>query len=128
MKQENYLSSELSTILTQAMEKKNVSIKDLAEQCDIVYEHCRRIVRGMPPSRPVLRVICKVLDLNFKQLDELSTAASIKRKYGDVPEMMAGKNPELGPIEHAWDKLTDEQKQSATSMITGWAKSNRVSA
>jgi hypothetical protein len=87
----------------------------------------RRITRGESvPSTLILRAICKVLDIDFDAAHRFAVASKIREKYGDIPMEIAGKEPELEPIERAWPHLTDAQKQDATTMIQGWAKRNKA--
>jgi transcriptional regulator with XRE-family HTH domain len=116
-----YNNDEMSEIITRAMDAKGISIRGLAERIDIAYEASRRIVRGSPPSKPVLRLLCKELDLDFATMQEMSMKTQLRRKYGDVPLKLAGRNPELEPIEKAWAFLTADQKKDATAMIQAWA-------
>lgn len=117
----------LSDLISRAMEDQNLSIRGLAEKLSMTYEHARRIVRGEGiPSDVVLRAICNELGLNFKEAQQLSVASKIRVKYGDIPFKLAGKNPELDPIERVWSLLTESQKNDATNMIQGWARRNRA--
>lgn len=121
-----HYSEELAEIITAAMGQKEMSIKDLSRELDVVYEHGRRIVKGFPPSKHILRVLCKVLDLDFNKVEAMVVRARIRRKFGDVSLTMDGKNPELEPIERAWDDLIEDQKQDVISLIKGMAKRNKA--
>jgi hypothetical protein len=114
--------------LTDVLREAGLGIGDLVEPTDLSYEHARRIVRGESvPSLPVLRLICNFLGLNFEEMKKLAMEDSLRRKYGDVPIEMAGKNPEMDPIERAWPHLTKKQKATVVTMVKDWAKANRLS-
>lgn len=117
----------LSDLIAEAMTEKNLSIRGMAEKVDLTYEHMRRIAKGESvPSTVILRAICKVLDIDFDTAQRFAVASKIREKYGNIPAEIAGKEPELEPIERAWQHLTDAQKQDAVTMIQGWAKRNRA--
>lgn len=113
-------------LISAAMAEKNLSIRGLAEIVGLTYEHVRRIVRGENlPSKVVIRAICNELGIDVNEAERLAVAAKITATYGAIPMEIAGKNPELEPIERVWNNLTKEQKRNAISMIQGWAASNR---
>ena len=110
-----------------AMDEQGVSIKDLARKIDTTYEHTRRIVKGEGvPSKYVLKLICQELGIPYKEAERAATADRIKKRFGDIPLELSGKNPELEPIAHAWNHLSEDQKKDATSMIVTWAKRNKA--
>jgi ribosome-binding protein aMBF1 (putative translation factor) len=120
-------SAQLGEMVTEAMNAQGVSIRSLAESLDITYEHARRISRGEAvPSKFILKAVCSLLELDYKELERLATQDKIRKKYGEVSLVLAGKDPTLEPIERAWPKLTDDQKKDAITMITAWAKRNRL--
>jgi transcriptional regulator with XRE-family HTH domain len=113
--------------ISSAMNEVGMTIRGLAQVLGMTYEHARKLTKGEAlPSGIVLRAICAELNLDPHEMEMLSTASRIRKKYGKIPMELAGKNPELEPIELAWDHLTAEQKKDATSMIQGWAKRNKA--
>jgi transcriptional regulator with XRE-family HTH domain len=122
------LSSELSELISNAMEKQKVSIKDLAIGLDISYEHARRIVRGEGiPSKHILRAICKALDIDFTVAERLAVDSRVRKAYGDsVILNLAGKIPSLEPVERIWEQLTPEQQEDAITLMQGWARRNQA--
>jgi len=125
MPDEQY-SAELAEMITTAMAIRGVSIKDLSRTLEVTYEHARRLAKGFPPSKPILRLISTALELDLNSLERVAVQASIKRRFGDAQMRIAGKNPELEPIERAWKHLTTDQKQDAIAMIESWAKRSQM--
>jgi transcriptional regulator with XRE-family HTH domain len=110
-------------VLREQMEAKNISIKDLADKIETTYEHTRSIIRGnVVPSKHMLPLFAKVLGLNIKELEKLAVADKIRRKYGKIPLELSGKNPELEPIERAWEKLSESHKQDIIAMVQTYAR------
>lgn len=109
------------------MEKKGWDKRELTDQVnqvtDITYEQIRRITKGeYPPSRMLLRVVCNLLGLNFKQLDDILSEDILRRKHGDVLLRMAGQNPELAPFERVWGRLSEGDKQGLIASAEAMAK------
>ncbi len=52
-------------------------------------------------------------------------ADKIKHKYGKMPELIAGKDPSLTPVERVWTKLTNEQQDSVIKNVRQLALRNR---
>lgn len=118
----------LQEALTEAMEKKGITILDLAKKLELSYEHTRRYVRGESvPSNMALREICAYLELPYEELKVKATADKMMDKYGDLPLVLAGKNPSMEPLEHVWKDLTEGQQQDIISMAQAWAKRERAS-
>ena len=119
--------SRLSEVISARLEETDMSIKDLSDAIDIVYEHTRRIVRGEAvPSKQTLKVICTALKLNYTELLETLNEAKVREKYGDLPLMMAGRKPSLEPLERVWDMLAPEQQQDIISMAKAWTQRSRA--
>ena len=119
--------TKLSKIISDRMDERGVTINQLAEKLDIVYEHTRRIVRGIVvPSKFVLKAICEELKLPYKELLDMAKEAKMMDEYGDVALKLAGKKPSMQPLERIWDDLTTEQQKDIISMAQGWVKRARA--
>lgn len=119
----------LSDRLNAALENKGMSLQELADATDMSYEYVRRLVKGEAvPSVRVLRDLARVLSLDQQALIDDANADRLKARMGDQFEKMLGKNPELAPIERFWDRLTEEQKQTVTTLVRTLAASNTATA
>jgi transcriptional regulator with XRE-family HTH domain len=120
-------ATKLGEMVSEAMEQHGVSIRGMAEALDITYEHARRISKGESvPSKFILKAVCQLLGLDYKTVEKIATEDKIRKKYGEVSLVLAGKDPTLEPVERAWSKLTEDQKKDAIAMINSWAKRNRL--
>lgn len=112
----------ISEKLNEQMERKGLSIKDVADKAGSTYEHVRNIVRGnVVPSKYMLRTLSDILGLNQKELEKIAVADRIRIKYGSIPLELSGKNPEIEPIERDWGKLTDAHKKDIITMVQAYA-------
>jgi transcriptional regulator with XRE-family HTH domain len=119
--------TQIAELISSKMEQRGKTMKDLAEQFDVTYEHVRRVVRGEAiPSKYVLKLFAQELDIPYPELERVAVSDKIKRKYGSIPAELAGKNPSLEPVERVWGKLTEDQQSALIDMATSFAKRNRI--
>lgn len=127
MNQVEFSRTKSGDVIAARMDELGLSIKDVAAKCDVTYEHIRGIVRGyLVPSKYLLPQLAKVLKTDQHDLDKLATADKIRMKYGKITVEMAGKNPELEPLEKVWDYLSEEHKTDLISMAQTYAKRDRA--
>lgn len=117
------------TGLRSAMDARGISAKDLADRVRITYEHVRKLIRGDAyPSKALLTIICQELEWDLEKATQLAHTDKIERKFGGVPALLAGKNPELRDIERHWEYLTPEQKETIKILVSALADRNRTAA
>jgi len=105
------------------MKEKGLSVHDLADAMDVCYERARTAVTGdSPPSKSLLHNICRVLQLDLEAPDEMLITEQMRRKYGRVPSRLAGRNPELQPVEELWQFLTPEEKEHIIWLVHRYAE------
>jgi len=108
------------------MEELNLSIADLAEKVGATYEHVRSLVRGKSvPSKLMVDALAKALKMDSAELERLATADRIRVKFGKIPLELAGKNPEMEPLERVWKHLSEEHKADLIAQAQAWARRDR---
>ena len=113
-------------LLTERMKEMNLSIRDLANQVGTSYEHVRNIVKGnIVPSRLMVGQLAKALDMDREKLEKIATADRIRVKFGTIPLELAGKNPELEPLERVWNHLSQDHKADLIAQAQAWAQRDR---
>jgi transcriptional regulator with XRE-family HTH domain len=121
--------TQLGQYLSDAMARAGLSIKELAERCDVSYEYIRRLVRGEGlPSKHMLRVIAAEVGADRKEVERLLVADSIRRDYGKVPLEISGKNPDAELFERHISELTPDQREALEAMLMMFVKQNRAGA
>jgi transcriptional regulator with XRE-family HTH domain len=109
----------LSLRIYERMKEKGLTVQQLAEATDVVYETMRIIVTGQrPPGRLRLREICRILSLDFAETNEMLIIEQVKRKFGRVPSGTMTKDPELRKIEEIWPFLLPEEKEHISWLVT----------
>lgn len=112
----DYRNQQLADTITTAMQSKGFSINQLAEAVGVTYEHIRRCTLGVPASRPTLRQICGILDLDFATLDRMTVHTQLRRRFGDaIPEMTCP--PGMEKIIMVWSQLTKEQQSQVEKLV-----------
>ena len=100
-----------------------MSVHELKDATAVCYERARTAVTGdSPPGKHLLRDICRVLQLDFAAANEMLITEEMRRKYGRVPARLAGRNPELEPVEELWQFLTPEEKEHITWLVHRYAE------
>jgi len=120
------LPTRAGEVVTEKMQELNLSIGDLAAKVGTTYEHVRSVVKGNTvPSRFMVQALSEALKMNRGELERIATADRIRRKFGTIPMELAGKNPELEPLERVWNHLSQEHKADLISQAQAWAKRDR---
>lgn len=118
-------------MLASALESKRMSIDDLAiavkkETGEGTYEHMRKLYKGMAfPSRLLLKEICRILNLSFKEADEAATRDKVEKKFGSAFHRVVGRDPRVAEWEAIVPHLTEEQQHMLLTMARGLARENR---
>lgn len=126
-KAEEYPNSRIGHVIEEAMEKNNVSIRDLKEAVGYTYEHIRGIIRGKTvPAAELLEVICEFLHMDYQAAEQMLIEDKIRAKFGSIPKSISQKNPELAPIELVWGRLSEAHKKDLISIANSYYKQDRA--
>lgn len=102
--------------------------RKLSEETDLNYEYLRKIIRGDAlPSKQVMHLLTMLLQLDPKEIETLYACDKIRNDYGTLPLEIAGKNPELDPIDRIWHYLSEEHKAKLISLAQDYARHDRMS-
>jgi transcriptional regulator with XRE-family HTH domain len=120
------LPNRTGEVLTARMQELKLSIADLAEKVGTSYEYVRKIAKGdTVPSESMVQELSEALKINRAELERLATADRIRVKFGTIPLELAGKNPELEPLERVWNHLSQEHKADLIAQAQAWAKRDK---
>jgi DNA-binding XRE family transcriptional regulator len=107
----------LSLAIYTRMKDASLSSKQLANGVDVHYETMRGILKGdRPPTKRLLRDICRVLTMDFEDMNEMLITEQMKRKFGRVPAPRKN-DPELRSIEEAWPSLLPDEKEHIILLV-----------
>jgi hypothetical protein len=112
--------------LSDHMNSKEITIRDLSNLVNITYEHARRLVKGGAlPSLRLLKDICSSLRVDQRAWEKLVVADQMEQKFGGIPAALAGKNPDAVPFERVISQLTEEQRQTFLVQMRAVASKNK---
>lgn len=117
-------------LLYDLMDKKELSIKDLAEKVDATYEHIRKMLKGLSfPSTLMMKALARELHVAYDVLAEAATNDRLERRYGvAILNKVTKQSPETAPFSPILPKLTEEQRDSLLSLAKTYERQNRESA
>ncbi len=119
-------SGRLGNALFAALAKNGMSLRDLAVQTDSTYEHMRKMTKGMAFATDVrLRQICKVLGLNFSEMQKLMTQDKMEKRFGKNAYAMSSRDPRSAQFDQVIPHLTDEQVEMLLTQGRALMRSNR---
>jgi transcriptional regulator with XRE-family HTH domain len=112
-----------------ALEKKEMSVRELAAATDSTYEHMRKLVRGWAyPSKYILKEICKTLNLDLADMQKMVDADKMQHKFGKNAHAVFGRDPRIAEYEEIVAHLTDEQHNMFITQMKSVARMNRKQA
>jgi len=115
-------------LFASAVQKKGVSLRDLAAKLDFAYEHMRKLWLGhSAPSKLLLKALCRELDMNFEQAEKAATADRMERKYGKAAFGVLGRDPRLADIEDLLPQMTKPEWDMFVSQMRGFVQQKRKS-
>lgn len=113
-------------MLAGRMRELKLSLRDVSTKVGTSYEHVRSIVRGIVvPSDAMAEALAGALKIKKEELQRVITADRIRVKFGTIPLELAGKNPELEPLERVWNHLSQDHKADLIAQAQAWAKRDR---
>lgn len=113
-------------LLAAAVQKKGISLRDLAAKMDYTYEQMRKLWLGhSAPSKLLLKELCKHLDMNFAEAEKAATADRMERKYGKAAFGVLGRDPRLGEIEDLLPQLSKPEWDMFVSQMRGFVHQKR---
>jgi transcriptional regulator with XRE-family HTH domain len=116
-------------MLATALDKKGISLRDLAVATDYSYENMRKLVRGDAwPSEAHLKDLCKILSphMSFAEAQQAATTDRIEHKHGsDGLKSLGRSSPRMSAFEELVPLLSDAESDMALSMIRGIVRDKR---
>lgn len=119
-------SGRFGTAFLEALEHNKMNVRDLAAAIDGSYEHLRKLLKGLAyPSGYLLKDICKVLKLDFNEMENLVTQDKLEAKFGSSLHAVMGTDPNLSPFAELIPHLTQEQRESFLAQMKAVMRQNR---
>jgi transcriptional regulator with XRE-family HTH domain len=112
-----------------AVEKKNLSLRDVAAKFDYSYEQMRKLVHGRSrPSKCLLTGLCDLLEMPYEEASRAANADRMEERYG-IEEAHAAlkQNPRIADIEPYLSQLDDREWQMFVTQIGGYVHARQRS-
>jgi ribosome-binding protein aMBF1 (putative translation factor) len=121
-------SGRFGQLLATAVNKKGISLRELAAKLDYTYEQMRKLWTGQSaPSPLLLKELARVLDMDLKEAERASTADRMERKYGKAAYGVLGRDPRLADIEDLIPQLSKTEWDMFVSQMRGFVQQKRKS-
>lgn len=115
-------------MLAAAIQKHNMSLRDLAVKMDYTYEQMRKVwINTTSPSKALLREMCRLLGMDIKKAEQAVAADRMERKYGQAGFSVMGRDPRLLDIEEMLPQLSKPEWDMFVSQIRGFVHQKRKS-
>ena len=118
--------TEFGRRILQRIKDLGLDVMQVATRIGVEYETLRKVVKGdRPPARRVLRDLCRELNLDLQELENIVVVDKLRQKHPGVLLHIAGvANPEIIAIARQWPSLSDEQRQHIRWLIAKFIEEN----
>ena len=114
------------TIFSQAIQKKGLSLRALAEKTEYSYEQMRKLYLGTSAPSPLLvKELSKILGMKIEDAQQAATQDRMERRYGKPGLKALGRDPRLATLDAAASVLTDAELATLVAVAQGMAKARK---
>jgi transcriptional regulator with XRE-family HTH domain len=114
-------------LLATHVQKKGISLRELAVRLDYTYEQMRKLWLGTSqPSKLLVKALCKELGIDVAEAEKAVTADRMERSFGKNAYTVLGRDPRLGDIEDLLPHLSKPEWDMFVSQIRGYVHQKRV--
>lgn len=109
-----------------AVQKKDLSLRDIAAKLDYSYEQIRKFYIGTSfPSKLALKELCKMLDINEREAEKAVAGDRMERKYGASAYNVLGRDPRTAQLESLLPQLNNQEWDMFVSQLRGYVHEKR---
>jgi len=113
-------------MLAGAVQKKGISLRDLAVQLDYSYEQMRKIFLGTSsPSVLLVKELAKRLGMDREEAEQAATADRLQRRFGKAGLKALGRDPRLAALDAVAALLSDKELQTVITVARGLVKARK---
>ena len=111
----------------QRVNEKGVSIRELAREVGVTYEHIRKLISGYClPSDSLLEKLCGPLGLSKIEMRERVVKDRFIFRYGDAAWTVCGLDPRAAPFYILVPLLSEQQWKFARTCMRAVAESHKT--
>lgn len=113
-------------LLAQHVQKKGISLRELAVRLDYTYEQMRKLYLGMSqPSKLLVKALCKELSMDLSEAENAITADRMERTYGKSAYTVLGRDPRIADVEDLLPQLSKAEWDMFVGQIRGYVHQKR---
>ena len=113
-------------MFAQAIQKKGLTLRALAEKTDYSYEQMRKLYLGTSAPSPLLvKELSKILGIKVEDAQQAATQDRMERRYGQIGLKALGRDPRLAELDSVAALLSDQDLQTVVTVARGLVKARR---
>jgi transcriptional regulator with XRE-family HTH domain len=114
------------TMFAQAIQRKGLTLRALAEKTSYSYEQMRKLYLGTSAPSPLLvKELSKILSMNVEQAQQAATQDRMERRYGKQGLKAVGRDPRLAELDAVAALLSDQELQTIITVARGLLKARK---
>jgi transcriptional regulator with XRE-family HTH domain len=114
------------TMFAQAIQRKGLTLRALAEKLDYSYEQMRKLYLGTSAPSPLLaKELSKILGMNAEEAQQAATQDRMQRRYGKQGLKALGRDPRLAELDAVGAMLSDAELQTVITVAKGLVKARK---
>src|SRR5215470_11915516 len=121
-------SGHFGAMFAQAIQKKGLTLRALAEKTDYSYEQMRKLYLGTSAPSPLLvKELSKILGMNVEDAQQAATQDRMERRYGKQGLKALGRDPRLAELDAVCGNLSDTDLHTVVTVAKGLIKARKQS-
>jgi len=114
------------TMFSQAIQRKGLTLRALAEKTDYSYEQMRKIYLGTSaPSQLLVKELSKILGMKVDEAQQAATQDQMERRYGKRGLKALGRDPRLAALDTVAALLSDQDLETVITVARGLVKARK---
>jgi transcriptional regulator with XRE-family HTH domain len=114
------------TMFAQAIQRKGLTLRGVAEKTDYSYEQMRKLYLGTSAPSPLLvKELSKILGMKIEQAQQAATQDRLERRYGKQGLKVLGRDPRLAELDAVASSLTDAEIATLIAVAQSLVKSRK---
>jgi transcriptional regulator with XRE-family HTH domain len=113
-------------MFAEAIQKKGMSLRDLAVKTDYTYEQMRKLYLGTStPSQQLVKDLSKILGMNVLQAQQAATQDRVERRFGKQGFKALERDPRLKELDDVATVLSDLDLQTVITVARSLVKARK---
>jgi len=114
------------TMFAQAIQRKRLTLRALADKTAYSYEQMRKLYLGTSSPSPLLvKELSRILGMNVEQAEQAATQDRMRRRYGKQGLKALGHDPRLAELDAVACLLNDQDLQTVITVARGLVKTRK---